>query len=156
MGFFLIFFSIASKMPRHCHRLSQDHFLPNPSQLINSWAGTLESVRSLAYGLDGRDSVVRLPAATRDFSSYANCLNRFWGPSNFLKQYRETIAGEVNRPRSDADHPPPFGAEVRNEWSYTSFTSYLFVACTRTNLTLFINRNIIRHFTVCAKYSVVK
>jgi len=31
----------------------------------------------------------------------------------------EALTTGVNRPEHEADHSPPFGAEVKNEWSYT-------------------------------------
>jgi len=35
---------------------------------------------------------------------------------------------EVKWPGSKTDHSPPFGAEVKNEWSYTYTTPYVFMA----------------------------
>jgi hypothetical protein len=39
-----------------------------------------------------------------------------------------TLSLGVNRPRREADHSPPSGAEVRNTWSYTSTPQYAFMA----------------------------
>jgi hypothetical protein len=36
-----------------------------------------------------------------------------------ISGYRGSFPG-VKRPGRDVDHSPPFGAEVKNEWSYTS------------------------------------
>jgi hypothetical protein len=34
---------------------------------------------------------------------------------------------EVKRPGREADHSPPFSAEVKNTWIYTSTPSYVFM-----------------------------
>jgi hypothetical protein len=35
---------------------------------------------------------------------------------------------EVKQPGCEADHSPPFSAEVKNTWSYTSTPQYVFMA----------------------------
>jgi hypothetical protein len=34
----------------------------------------------------------------------------------------------VKRPRREGDHSPPYSAEIKNAWSYTSTPQYIFVA----------------------------
>jgi hypothetical protein len=40
----------------------------------------------------------------------------------------EALSLRVKRPGREADHLPPSGAEVKNEWSYTSTPQYAFMA----------------------------
>jgi hypothetical protein len=35
----------------------------------------------------------------------------------------------VKRPRREAHRPPPYSAEVKSAWSYTSTPPYVFVLC---------------------------
>jgi hypothetical protein len=52
----------------------------------------------------------------------------------------------VKRSGREADHSPPFRAEVKNVWSYTSIPQYVFMAwCSvkrRENFTFFLEDNI--------------
>jgi hypothetical protein len=55
--------------------------------------------------------------------------DRLWGPrSLLLNGYRGSFPG-VKRPGSEVDHLPPFSAEIRNGWSYTSTPLHGFVIC---------------------------
>jgi hypothetical protein len=38
------------------------------------------------------------------------------------------IAQGIKLPGREADHSPPFSAEVKNEWNYTSTPQYVFMA----------------------------
>jgi hypothetical protein len=45
---------------------------------------------------------------------------RLRGPPSLLSNgYQGTLSPEVKRPGHEADYSPPFGAEVKNAWSYT-------------------------------------
>ena len=50
---------------------------------------------------------------------------------------RRAISPEVKRPERDAGPSPPFGVEVKNEWSRTATALYVFVQCTLTTLPFF-------------------
>jgi len=42
-------------------------------------------------------------------------------PTHFLSNgYRRLLPLEVKRPEREVDHSPPFSAEVKNAWKYTS------------------------------------
>jgi hypothetical protein len=46
--------------------------------------------------------------------------DRLWGPPRLPSMgTRDSFPG-VKRPRHEADYSPPFSAEVKKEWSYTS------------------------------------
>lgn len=40
-------------------------------------------------------------------------------------QYPEFLSSEVKQPESEADHSPPFTADVKNGWSNTSTTLHM-------------------------------
>jgi hypothetical protein len=40
----------------------------------------------------------------------------------------EALSLGVKRPGREADHSPPYSAEVKNAWSYTSTPQYVFIA----------------------------
>ena len=42
----------------------------------------------------------------------------------------------LKRPGNERDHSPPFSAEVKNEWSAASISSYTFMTCVETTLHL--------------------
>jgi hypothetical protein len=54
---------------------------------------------------------------------------RLWGPPSLLSNgYREGSFPGVKQPEREADHSPPFCAEVKYAWSYTSNPQYIFTA----------------------------
>ena len=46
--------------------------------------------------------------------------DRLWGPPSILFSGYRRFFPEANRPMREGDHLPPSGAEVENEWNYTS------------------------------------
>jgi len=50
----------------------------------------------------------------------------------FIQPPIEWVAGALSpgakRPGSEADHPPPYSSKVKNTWSYTSPSQYIFNA----------------------------
>jgi hypothetical protein len=79
------------------------------------------------YGLDDGGVGVRVPIGLRIFTSPSRP-DRLWGPPNLLfKGYRELFP-EVRRPGREADHSPPYSAEVKKTWIYTSTPPYVFMA----------------------------
>jgi len=46
--------------------------------------------------------------------------NRLWGPPSILFSEYRRFFPEVNRSMHEGDHLLPSGAEVENEWNYTS------------------------------------
>jgi hypothetical protein len=83
---------------------------------INIWSRSSSVSIVSDYGLDDRAIEVRSPAGAKDFSSNlcvqtsseahpASCTMGTWGP----------FPGAKARPGRDADHSPPFNAEVGNE-----------------------------------------
>jgi hypothetical protein len=57
----------------------------------------------------------------QEFFSSPPCPDRLWVPPSLLfNGYQGAISLEVKRPRSENDHSPPYNAEVRHTWSYTS------------------------------------
>jgi hypothetical protein len=70
---------------------------------------------ALGYGLDDRDSRVRLPAAAGNFSLHhrvQNCTGTH--PASYPMGTRGSFPG-VKPPGREADHSPPSSAEVK-EW----------------------------------------
>jgi len=60
---------------------------------------------------------VRIPAGARDFSLLqTGSGNHHTSNSNGTG----TFFPGLKRPEREVDHSPPFSAEVKNEWSYTS------------------------------------
>jgi hypothetical protein len=54
---------------------------------------------------------------------FRNHRDRLRGPAKpLVNECRVTFPG-IQRPGRDADHSPPSIAEVKNDWSYTSFPS---------------------------------
>lgn len=59
----------------------------------------------------------------------------FWRVKVRILNERPAILTEILRfsgvkdPRRAAEHSPPFGAEVKNMWSYTSTTPYASIPC---------------------------
>jgi hypothetical protein len=83
---------------------------------ITLWSrGSSGSIVS-GYGLDDRAIEVRFPAWTRDFSSDL-CVQTSSGahPASCPMGTRGPFSGGKARPGRDADHSPPYSAEVVNE-----------------------------------------
>jgi hypothetical protein len=64
-----------------------------------------------------------------EFLSPPPCLDRLWGPTSILYNGYQGggISLGVKQPGREADHSPPFSAEVKNAWSYTSTPQYAFM-----------------------------
>jgi hypothetical protein len=69
------------------------------------------------YVLDDRAIDVRSPAGAEDFSCSLLCPDRLWGPPSLLciMGTRGPFPRGKAWPGHDADHSPPFSAEVVNE-----------------------------------------
>ena len=57
----------------------------------------------------------------------------------FCLRYRVLLLQEIKRGFHEADHPPPFGTEINNEWIFTSCLPYAFMERTDTTLFYFIS-----------------
>jgi hypothetical protein len=64
-------------------------------------------------GLHGRGTAIRFLTGTRDFL--------------FLRVHL-ALPSKVKRPRRVSDRSPPYSAEVKNGWSYTSVLPYVSMA----------------------------
>jgi hypothetical protein len=53
-----------------------------------------------------------------------------------VESVREALTLEGKGPGREANHTPPYSAELKNEWSYTITSPYVSMSCTRTNLPL--------------------
>jgi hypothetical protein len=80
------------------------------------------------YGLDGLEIGVRVPVASRIFSS-PRCRDRRWGPTQPSSQGAPgTLSSEVKRPGREADHSAPTSVEVKKICIYTSIPPYVSMA----------------------------
>jgi hypothetical protein len=85
----------------------------------------------LGYGMDDRGCRVRFPAGAGNFSLHHRVQN---GSGAHSVSYPIGTAGGgalslgVKRPGREADHSPPYSAEVKNAWNYTSTPQYAFMA----------------------------
>jgi len=78
-----------------------------------------------------------MPAGTRYFSLLKNMQT----DSGVHPTYCSVVTGrvpslEVKRPWHEADHSPPYRAEVKNEWRSTSTLSISLHGMCRANITL--------------------
>jgi hypothetical protein len=75
---------------------------------------------ALDYGLDDRGSRVRLPAGAGNFSLHHRVQNGSGDhPASYPMGTGALYLG-VKQLGREADHSPPYSAEVKNAWSYTS------------------------------------
>jgi hypothetical protein len=79
--------------------------------------------KGVGYGLDDRSSRVPFPAGAGNFSLHHRVQN---GSGSHPASYPMRTRGSF--PGGEADHSPPSSAEVKNAWSYTSTTQYVFMA----------------------------
>jgi hypothetical protein len=76
------------------------------------------------YWLDDRGVVFRVPVGSKVLTSpYRPC--RIWVPHGLVT---EALSAEVKWRRSEADHSPTTGAEVKKKWIYTSTPPYAYMA----------------------------
>jgi hypothetical protein len=80
-------------------------------------------------GLRARWSGVRVPAGAGNFSLH-HCVQTCSGahPASYPMGTRGSFP-VVKRPGREADYLPPYSAEVKKLWSYTSTPPYAFMMC---------------------------
>jgi hypothetical protein len=68
----------------------------------------------------------------------SNCPDRLWGlqPTAFSSTVNGVFSLGLKWPGREAHHSSESTVEVKNEWSYTSTTPYVFITCIGTNLRL--------------------
>jgi hypothetical protein len=110
-------------------KLSQQLYNQFTSFTLPVWKSRDDSVGiALGCGLDDRVSGVRFPAEAENFSLHHRVQNGSGShPTSYPMGTRGSFPG-LKRPRREADHSPPYSAEVKNEWSYTSTPQYAFMA----------------------------
>jgi len=91
------------------------------------------SVYRLVYGLDDRVSILGW-AMMGFFVSSPPPPNRFWGPPVSYSMCTEGFYPKKKSPEREADQWPPSSVGVKNEWSYTSTSQYIFKFRYRDNL----------------------
>jgi len=64
----------------------------------------------------------------RDFFSSPPCSDWLWGSVHLLFNDKIFFTPGVKQLGREADHSPPFSAEIKNAWSYTHTPQYVFVA----------------------------
>jgi hypothetical protein len=82
----------------------------------------------LGYGLDDRGSI---PGEANDgiYFLFATASRPALGPTQPpIQQVKESLSPGVNRPEREADHLPPFSAEIKNAWNYTFTPQYIFIS----------------------------
>jgi hypothetical protein len=82
----------------------------------------------MGYGLDDRGSRVRFPAGAGKFSLHHRVQNGSVAHSASYPMGSGALSLRVKRPGREADHSPPSSADVKNPWSYTSTSRYVFMA----------------------------
>jgi hypothetical protein len=80
----------------------------------------------LGYGLDDRDSRVRLPAGAGNSSLHHRVQNGS-GAHPAIQWVPGALSLGIKRPGREADHSPPSSTGVKNAWSYTSTPQYVFI-----------------------------
>ena len=88
-----------------------------------SWSSSVGIATS--YGLNGR---VSNPGRSKTFCFSPKHPDWPWGPLNLLFNRYQGYFLQVKRLWHDVNHSPPSSAEVKNEWSHTSISSYVFTA----------------------------
>jgi hypothetical protein len=83
---------------------------------------------ALGYGLDDRGSRVRFPAGAGNFSLHHRVQSGSGAhPASYPMGTRGSFPGG-KAAGCEGDHSPPSSAEVKNAWSYTSTSPYVFIA----------------------------
>ena len=90
---------------------------PSP-QCPHRDTGIAQSVYGPGYGLHDPGFVTG--RVHRRLFSSSNCSDRLRGPSDLPFNGSQGSFPGVKLPGRDFDHSPPFCAEVKNEWRYTS------------------------------------
>jgi hypothetical protein len=84
----------------------------------------LKRIIIIGYWLDDRGVRIRVPVASRIFTSPCHP-DRLWGPPNLLsKGCRSSFLGS-KAAGAEADHSPTTSAEVKKMWLYTSTPPYV-------------------------------
>jgi hypothetical protein len=127
-----------------------------PVILVTLSHGSPTNYPSLGYGMDDRKIVVLLSENARNFALKRSRLAL--GPTQPSIQWVPgSFASGVRRTGREFDHSPPSGAEVKNEWSYTSAPSirllvgknllalYWSLSSTTITITTTTHRNLLRY-----------
>jgi hypothetical protein len=83
---------------------------------------------ALGYGLGDWGSRVRFPAGAGNFSLHHRVQNNSGAHSASYPMGTRVSFPVVKRPERETDHSPPSSVEVKNAWSYTSTSQYVFMA----------------------------
>jgi hypothetical protein len=81
-------------------------------------AGLVWAVWQLSCGIDGPEFKSQYEKKRRFF--FPQGPNRLWVPPSLLFNWCRCSFLEVMLQSREVNHSPPFGAEIQNEWSYTS------------------------------------
>lgn len=87
------------------------------------------SIVSIAYGLWGGRSGVRILAEARDISFCPKCPDWLWRQPH-IEEYRGSIP-DIWHVGHEINHSPPSTAEAQNEWFYTSAPPVCLLVWTR-------------------------
>ena len=103
--------------------------------LLKSRDSSVGTVTRLGAGVSG----VRTLAEGKRFFFSPNRPDRPWGSTSLLHNgYRGTLHSGLQRPEREADHSPPYSAEVKNKYSYNSTPLHVFMAYARANATFLL------------------
>jgi hypothetical protein len=100
-------------------------------------ARTKQLEQCLRHRLDDQGTADRLPRSYKRFFPFSQPPDRLWRPPGLLLNgYRGSFLG-VKRIGRGVEHGLPTGAEVKNEWNYTSAPPICIHGVDRDNFTFF-------------------
>jgi hypothetical protein len=82
---------------------------------------------AIGYGLDNQGIGVQFPARARHLSLLYNGKTVFGVLPAFCSVGTGALSPDVKRQGPEAGHPLPSSSEFKNEWSYASVPSYIFM-----------------------------
>jgi hypothetical protein len=88
----------------------------------------LRYLSRLCEVLGGCTSGVRFPVGARDFSLLQNFQTDSGSHQDSYPMGTGRSFHKIKRSAREADHSPPYNAEVNNGWSYDSTPLYIFIA----------------------------